>query len=172
MSAKLQGPELRARLKSKLLGLEDKDVREQIDRELQKVFPTLHGPQQVDQGLKELFNNLDSCNPVARKLRYRWELSLLMLNGALLTSLLLLEGLRSCAIKSYPNPLCLHCRLVAVTLSSHSFETFADSCPFLTRQLVQRASIEDQPPLVTELAGAVFPSLRWLLTSIVSIEPR
>lgn len=50
-------------------------------------------------------------------------------------------------------------RLVAVTLGSHSFETFAESCPFLTRQLVQRASVEDQGPLVTEMAGAQLKAL-------------
>ena len=66
-----KGPELRARLKSKLLGLEDKDLREQIERELQRVFAALNGTQQVDQGLKELFSSLDSCNTTARKLRYR-----------------------------------------------------------------------------------------------------
>ena len=72
MPAKVQGPELRARLRSKLLGLEDKDLREQIDRELQRVFPSLKGSQQVEQGLKELFNNLAASNAHARKLRYRF----------------------------------------------------------------------------------------------------
>ena len=65
------GPELRVRLKSKLLGLEDRDVRDQIFRELQRMLASLKGPQQVEQGLKELFNNINSCNTVARKLRFR-----------------------------------------------------------------------------------------------------
>ena len=38
-------------------------------------------------------------------------------------------------------------------ISTHGFETFAETVPFLTRQLVQRASVEDQAALVTELAG-------------------
>ena len=71
MAANSRGPEFRARLKSKLLGLEDRDVREQIDRELQRVLSALTGSHQVDQGLKELFNNIDACNTIARKLRYR-----------------------------------------------------------------------------------------------------
>lgn len=67
----MQGPELRTRLKSKLLGLEDKDLRNQIERELLVVFPTLRGPQQIDQGLKELFNNLDTSHANARRIRYK-----------------------------------------------------------------------------------------------------
>ncbi|KAK9807159.1 hypothetical protein WJX73_002203 [Symbiochloris irregularis] len=71
MAERSQGPALRVRLRSKLLGLEDKDVREQIDRELQKLYINLKGSQELDQGLKELFSSIDSCNATARKLRYR-----------------------------------------------------------------------------------------------------
>lgn len=46
-------------------------------------------------------------------------------------------------------------------LQAHSFEEVADSVPFLTKQLVQRAAVEDQAPIIAELAGArsFLPSL-------------
>lgn len=138
-----QGPALRVRLRSKLLGLEDKDVREQIDRELQKLYTNLHGSQEVDQGLKELFSNIDACNGVARKLRYRSQLSL---GPNLYANLPLWAASHKSAL--------LH-RLCATLLQSHTFEDFANSISFLFKNLEQRGAVEDQAPAVTELAGGL-----------------
>ena len=66
-----KGPDFRTRLKSKLLGLDDRDLTAQAERELQKLVRLAATQPEVELLAKELLAGLDNAGTTARRARFR-----------------------------------------------------------------------------------------------------
>ena len=66
-----KGPDLKVRLKSKLLGLDDRDLTAQAERELQKLVRQAASQAEVELLAKELLAGLDNAGTNAKRARIR-----------------------------------------------------------------------------------------------------
>lgn len=66
-----RGPDLKTRLKSKLLSLDDRDLTAQAERELQKLVRVSTSQAEVELVAKELLSGLDNTGTNARRARMR-----------------------------------------------------------------------------------------------------
>jgi hypothetical protein len=72
-----QAGDLRLRIRTALLGLEDKDLSGQAELGMQSLINGIQMPWERESVLRDTLSGLDQCTANARKLRYRYMASCL-----------------------------------------------------------------------------------------------
>ena len=71
--------DLQLRTRTALLGLEDKDLATQAQLGVQRLIKDLQATWEIENVLRDILASLDQCSAHARRLRYKYALSLTFL---------------------------------------------------------------------------------------------